>query len=677
MKKALFVCYGGGHADALIPVMKQLKENSDFIVEAIGVNLAAEKLRRNGIPCKSLSYYLDVRSVEIGFELAKNRHNFNSSVCFADSIAYYGFTMGDLIDEIGEDNANEVLKIFDRRTMFPSETMIRILKIERPDVVVATTMNRFEAATLYAAACLGIPSVKVEDLIGKINKTYPDKIQVTTLEEKQELIHKGFNESAIILKEELQSSPALKYCEKIYDLQMKLRPTVSAVFCKYAKDELIARGIPEKSIYVTGQPAFDMHPKYLKNTVRDSVFAKIGADIEKKLIVFMSQPLSEREDVLRTLFAAIKNDSLNNYQFVIKLHPNEDGKIHRIILEQFELENVLITKDIDVRELMAVSDLIITVSSTTGLEAAVMGKPLLYINITDSPDDIPFEKMKIGIRCANSQQIVENINNVFSGKEVISKEIMDEYKSDSMAAKRIADIVESLAYKSLKPRKNVAIIIQARMGSSRLPGKVMMCHSGIPQIQHVVDRMRHSKLSSRVLVATSVNDNNKILKDYLDTKGIAWYAGSEDNVLERYIETAKSIDAEIVVRVTADNPLTSAVCIDKMIESHIQKEADYTTMDHLPLGITAEVVNLDTLEYIYSKNNLTSMDKEHVTYYISKHTNEFVVNYMEAPEELYAPEVSFTVDTEEEFKKMSFIYEKLYNGDYINVEDALKLVNNQ
>ena len=154
MKKALFICYGGGHADALIPVMQYLINNTNIEVTAIGINLAADKLRRNGIPCKSLSDYLDIRSVEIGYPLAKNRHDFKSSVSFADSISYYGYTMSDLIDEVGQESAYQILDIFDRRTMFPVKTMIRILQKEEPDVVVTTTMNRFEAAALYAAGKL-------------------------------------------------------------------------------------------------------------------------------------------------------------------------------------------------------------------------------------------------------------------------------------------------------------------------------------------------------------------------------------------------------------------------------------------------------------------------------------------------------------------------------------------
>ena len=674
VKKAFFVCYGGGHAEALIPVMKYLIANTSIKVDAIGINLAAEKLRMNGIPCKSLSNYLDIKSVEIGFSLAKEKHNFGSPVSFADSIAYYGFTMGDLIDEIGEKDANEVLRIFDRRTMFPAQTMTRILKIEKPDVVITTTMNRFEAATLYAAGSLGIPSVKVEDLIGRINKTYPDKIQVNTLAEKEELIQNGIKESSIILKDELNSSAAIRYCEKIYNIQLNLRPTAFAVFCNYAKEDMISRGIPQESIYVTGQPAFDNHPIYLESTNRKEVFEELGLNLDKKLIVFMSQPIVEREEVLNMIFTAVKEYSLLHYQFLIKLHPNENGEIQRIILEKYRIPNVKICKDVDVKKILAVSDLIMTVSSTTGLEAAVMEKPLLYIKISNGLDDIPFDEMGIGVPCTNSKEISMQINNILNEKIELSANKLKEYASDSNAAKRVANIVELLANKKIKPRKKVDIIVQARMGSSRLPGKVMMLYCGIPQIQHVVDRMKYSRLATDILVATSTCDNNNILKEYFDNNNIRWYEGSEENVLERYINAAETLGTEVVVRVTTDNPLTSAVCIDMMIESHLQKNADFTFMESLPLGVTAEVVNLEILKKIAKKKDLSKEDLEHVTIYIYNHPDEFSINVMSAPDEISNPEISLTVDTEEDYQHMSYIYEKLYKDDYINIQDVISLL---
>ncbi|MDO5157083.1 MAG: UDP-N-acetylglucosamine 2-epimerase [Eubacteriales bacterium] len=445
MKKALFICYGGGHADALIPVMKKLIAGKQIQVEAIGINLAADQIRQSGIPCKSLSNYLDVKSVEIGFPIAKKKHNFDSKVSFADSIAYYGFTVGDLIEEVGEANANKILEIYDRRTMFPVATMLRILEVEKPDVIVTTTMNRFEAAALRAAEIMNIPSVKIEDLIGKINKTFPDKIQVDSEEEKESLVAQGISKANIVLKADIMNPIIASYCEKVYQTQLKIQPTVFAVSCDFAKSVIESRGLDSKSIIVTGQPAFDQHPYYLENTSRDEICNELGLNLYHPIVVFMSQPCAEREDIFRALIAAYKDLKDDNIQLVVKLHPNEDGKIQRIMLQEQGVHDVVICKNIDARSLIAISDLVMTAYSTTGIEAAVMGKPLVYINVSGEEDHIPFDKMGIGVRCCSSKQIAETLHTFLIENKELNLPMIHSFKTDGKASERVANIVIKLA----------------------------------------------------------------------------------------------------------------------------------------------------------------------------------------------------------------------------------------
>ncbi|MED3648411.1 hypothetical protein P4475_16650, partial [Halalkalibacterium halodurans] len=200
MKKCMFICYGGGHVNTIIPVVKELEKRNQFEIISIGINLAADTFRKNGIPCKSLSSYMNKKVLKIGAPLAEKFHDFNSSVSFADSIAYYGFTMKDLIEAKGEELAYQILNLYDRRLFLPVESMKEILSYEKPDVVVTTTMHRFEAATIIAANELGIPSLRIEDLLGKINKPFPDKIQVKSIEEKEKLIKSGIKEEKILIE---------------------------------------------------------------------------------------------------------------------------------------------------------------------------------------------------------------------------------------------------------------------------------------------------------------------------------------------------------------------------------------------------------------------------------------------------------------------------------------------
>lgn len=676
MKKALFICYGGGHADALIPVMKYLIKDSDIQVDAIGINLAAEKLRQNGIPCKGLSNYLDVRSVEIGFPLAKTRHNFSSTVSFADSIAYYGYCMSDLIDEVGADAAYQILEVFDRRTMFPAKTMLKILQKEAPDVVVTTTMNRFEAAALYAASMLGIASLKVEDLIGRINRTFPDKIQVETNEERERLIANGIQPQQIILKSILKSPIVMDYCNHVYQRQIDTRPTGFAVLCEYAKNEIKKRGIAPDSIYITGQPAFDQHPWYLEHTDRNVVCMELGLSSDKSIVTFMSQPNEEREAVFKTLIAAAKKIDVNKVHVVVKLHPNEDGKIQQLIMDEENIHTFKLVKNIDARELLAISDLVITVSSTTGLEAAVMGKPLVYINVTDKEDYIPFADMGIGIRCSSSEELAEQLQRILIDKNAPVLKNTAEYKTDGKAAVRVGKLVRDFAEKNFCYAHKVIAIIQARMGSTRLPGKVMKGICGKPQIQHVIDRVSKSAFISKVVVATSVDAGNEPLKEYLTKNNISWYEGDENDVLSRFVSVGEKYNADIVVRVTADNPLCDAECIDKMVISHIQTNSDYTMMKGLPVGVAGEVINFKVLEEISALPDTTERDREHVTIYAYEHPGRYKINYMPAPLEYNYPEISLTVDTMDDFNRMSDIFAHCYHNDEILLTDVIRYINN-
>ena len=215
-------------------------------------------------------------------------------------------------------------------------------------------------------------------------------------------MQRGFSEQRIILREEMENPTVISYCEKIHQRQLEMRPTAFAVLCDYAKQEIMKRGIWSASIHVTGQPAFDRHPWFQQNTSKEEVCRELSLEAGKPLLTFMSQPNAEREDVFKTFVKAVESLSHTELQVVVKLHPNEDGRIQRLILKEHNTDKIKLVKEMDARLLLAVSDVIVTVSSTTGLEAAVMGKPLVYLNVTDKEDYIPFEQMGIGLRCTNS-----------------------------------------------------------------------------------------------------------------------------------------------------------------------------------------------------------------------------------------------------------------------------------
>ena len=124
-----------------------------------------------------------------------------------------------------------------------------------------------------------------------------------------------------------------------------------------------------------------------------------------------------------------------------------------------------------------------------------------------------------------------------------------------------------------KPR--TVAIIQARMGSRRLPGKVMMKVGGRPLLVYLVERISKARSLDNIVVATTVNPRDNVIIEECERRGIPNFRGSEEDVLGRYVSAARACDAGIVVRVTADNPLTDPDSIDRVVDALVESDAEY------------------------------------------------------------------------------------------------------
>lgn len=164
----------------------------------------------------------------------------------------------------------------------------------------------------------------------------------------------------------------------------------------------------------------------------------------------------------------------------------------------------------------------------------------------------------------------------------------------------------------------VGFVIQARMESSRLPKKVLMpipIGGDKPLIGWIIDRVKQSKFSNTVIVATSENRANDLLENYCTDKEVGCFRGNEENVLSRYIEIIKSNDFDVVVRLTGDNPILDLEILEDTIEKHVRENNDYTKTEGLPIGMNFEVVKPSALLLLETKE-LSQADKEHVTLYL-------------------------------------------------------------
>jgi len=224
---------------------------------------------------------------------------------------------------------------------------------------------------------------------------------------------------------------------------------------------------------------------------------------------------------------------------------------------------------------------------------------------------------------------------------------------------------------------NTVAIIQARMGSSRLPAKVFMDISGKPMLLHVIERLRHSALITAITVATTINKQDDVIGDLCRKHDVGCYRGSETDVLDRYYRAAKFWKAESVVRICSDCPLIDPTLTDRVIGVYKENRKKYVGASTIikrtfPRGLDAEVFSFSVLEEVW-RNSDKTYQREHVTPYIYEHPQAFAMASIESESDLSY--LRWTVDTEEDLCFIRQVYERLYKEDRLFLtNDVLELL---
>jgi glutamate-1-semialdehyde 2,1-aminomutase len=219
-------------------------------------------------------------------------------------------------------------------------------------------------------------------------------------------------------------------------------------------------------------------------------------------------------------------------------------------------------------------------------------------------------------------------------------------------------------------------IVQARMGSTRLPNKVMKPIDGIPMIEVLLTRLARAKEVNEIMVATSVDPRNQPLSDHVKALGYKCYRGSEDDVLDRYVQAAKSANADIVVRITGDCPLVDPALVDEVIRQFGASNVDYfnnTSPPTFPDGLDIEVFTLAALEKA-AQQTTEPFDHEHVTPYL-RASGKFTQAGMQHSEDLSG--LRWTVDEPSDYAVVSKIFEYFAPDIHFNWEKILQLQRSQ
>jgi spore coat polysaccharide biosynthesis protein SpsF len=208
-------------------------------------------------------------------------------------------------------------------------------------------------------------------------------------------------------------------------------------------------------------------------------------------------------------------------------------------------------------------------------------------------------------------------------------------------------------------------LVQARVGSTRLPGKVLMHVAGAPLLAHVVDRTRRARRVDEVVVATTTQPGDDSIERLALARGWPVTRGSEDDVLDRFVQAARVHDAGVVVRITADCPLMDPTIIDDVIDAYAAGDWDYAsnTLDErtYPRGLDVEVIGRDALERAW-RDDADPARREHVTPYVYRHPELF--RLLPVPGPIDASQHRWCVDTPEDLHLVRWIYAALGRDDF-------------
>lgn len=393
-KNILVVTYGGGHVKALIPVLKILQQDERYKLFVIGLSMAKAELIKNNIECLDLYNYIEDERIKAHAKVLANKyHNYDLDIKYNDTVAYYGIGIGDLIKKYGEKQALKIFEKEGRKSFLPIKFFETFIKNKSIDLLLTTSSPRFEEAAIIASHNMKIKSVRVEQLFAQSN------------------------------------TPILKN-------------TTYCVLNDYVKNVLKKKGIDEKQIVVTGQPAFDNYNineerlNNLKNTVLDK---------SKKNILFISPGNKNCKDLLEALINIEKNN--NQLRLIVKLHPNESGKDKEEIIKQHNSKGIIMQQDLN--ELIILSEVVIIEESAVGLHSILLDKDLITINTTQKEDKVPYAISGAAVGVYDLADLDTSIKDVLYNpkiKQQLSENRKNNYKHYHRSAENICSVIEDLLY---------------------------------------------------------------------------------------------------------------------------------------------------------------------------------------------------------------------------------------
>jgi len=207
----------------------------------------------------------------------------------------------------------------------------------------------------------------------------------------------------------------------------------------------------------------------------------------------------------------------------------------------------------------------------------------------------------------------------------------------------------------------IVATIEARMTSSRLPGKVLLPAQGKPMLYHLVNRLKAVPSINEIVLATTINSTDDVLIDFAKQESILSYRGSEEDVMSRVIGAAETADADVIVEITGDCPIIDPGLVEQTIQMYLHHEAAYVSNTHIssyPDGMDTQVFSLESLKRSAAMTD-DPLDHEHVSLHMRNHPEIFPHVHLIAPRSLHWPSLGLTLDEQADYLLLKKIIETL------------------
>ncbi len=218
---------------------------------------------------------------------------------------------------------------------------------------------------------------------------------------------------------------------------------------------------------------------------------------------------------------------------------------------------------------------------------------------------------------------------------------------------------------------DVLVVIQARMASRRLPGKVLAPIGGEPLLVNLIRYVRRARHGSNLVVATTIRGDDDAIAQCAERAGVPVYRGAVDDVVGRFLAAAHDRPATCMVRVTADNPFTDPGILDSVVDYRCDGSYDYVHAPNAPVGTAVDVITVEALR-ICDRKAETDRHREHLNAFVLDHPDEFRVGIYDPPASLRRPDVRVTVDTQHDLDHARRIHDALRDPETATVEEIIQ-----